>query len=178
MELVDDFSFCRPYISAGEAVLWKGKPEKGHLFTSQDVLMIPFSIAWCGFAIFWETSVIASGAPFFFKLWGIPFVCVGLYLVFGRFIWSAWIRKRTAYVVTNKKIIRARGNRIDMLEGRNMPAMHVDARRDGTGTIRFGAEWGYYRGGRRNTYPNEQAFALENIADVARVQQIISNMEH
>lgn len=176
-EMTDEYAFARPYIGPGEAVLWKGKPGTGHLVTAQDALMIPFSIMWCGFAIFWETSVIATGAPFFFKLWGIPFVCVGLYMVFGRFFHTAWRRKRTAYVITTKRIIRARGERIDMLDSVSLPPMHTTAFRDGSGTIRFG-ETVYYRGRRRSGYEYDSAmFELENIPDVARVQQLIDRME-
>ena len=115
MEFHDEYSFARPYLSDGEVILWKGKPEKGHVFTPQDAFMIPFSILWCGFAIFWETTVVASGAPFFFKLWGIPFVCVGLYMVFGRFLWTAYVRKNTAYVITTRRIIRSRRGRVDSI---------------------------------------------------------------
>ena len=177
MEYTDDYSFARPYLSAGEAVLWKGKPGKGNLVTSQDVFMIPVSLFWCGFAVFWETTVISAGAPFFFALFGIPFVAVGLYLVFGRFIWTAYIRKRTAYVITTKKIIRARGNRIDMLDGKTMPSVYVTANRDGSGTIQFG-KTDYYRRGRYNAFdPNTGLFTLENVPDVAKVQRIIETME-
>lgn len=176
----DDYSFSRPYIGPGEAVLWKGKPGKGHIVTGQDAFMIPFSILWCGFAIFWETTAIASGAPFFFWLWGIPFVCMGLYLVFGRFLWAAHMRKRTAYVITNRKIIRLRRNKIDMLEGRNMPAMRMSANKDGSGTIRFGEEILVRRRYSMNvngSYTAQPAFTLENVPDVARVVQIIEKME-
>jgi len=177
MEYTDEYSFARTFLSAGEAILWKGKPGKGHLLTAQDVFMIPFSIFWCGFAIFWEVSVNISGAPFFFKLWGIPFVCVGLYILFGRFIWTAHIRKRTAYVITNKKIIRAIGNKIDMLDGRTMPPIYVAANKDGSGTIRFGQPNYNHRGGYSSFTPNTGLFTLENIPDVARVQQLIGTME-
>lgn len=169
-EMTDEYSFCRPYLTAGETVLWRGKPGKGHLLTGQDIFMIPFSILWCGFAIFWEATVIRNGAPFFFTLWGIPFVCVGLYMVFGRFLWTAWIRKRTAYVITDQKILRARGNRVDMLSTRNLPPMYVTAHRDGSGTIRFGE----YRSRGRNQGP--APFTLENLEDVARVQGILLGM--
>lgn len=176
MEYTDEYSFARPYIGPGEMILWKGKPGKGHLLTSQDIFMIPFSIFWCGFALYWEGSVLFSDGPFFMKLWGIPFVLMGLYITVGRFIHMAIRRKRTAYVITNKKIIRAQGSKIDMLEGKGMPATHVTAFRDGNGTIRFG-ELNHYRGNRNSLDPNQGLFALENIPDVARVQQMIGTIE-
>ena len=178
LEVQQDYSFANPYIGPGESILWRGCPGKGHLFTGSDVLMIPFSILWCGFAIFWEASVLSAGAPLLFKLWGIPFVCVGLYITVGRFFHMAWMRKRTAYVITNKKIIRARGNRIDMIEGRNMPPVQISAFRDGSGTIRIGFPT-YYR--RRNSVSwngtDSSVFSLENIPEVARVERIIASME-
>ena len=173
----DDYSFSRPYITPGEAILWKGKPGKGHLLTGQDVFMIPFSIIWCGFAFFWEGTVLTTDAPFVFKLFGLPFVCVGLYMVFGRFIHTAFMRKRTAYVITNKKIIRLRGSQIDMLDGKTMPPMHTSAYRDGSGTIGFGEEYYHYGSVNRKTRRNPHYFSLENIPDVARVQQYIDMME-
>ena len=172
-EITNDYSFATPYIAPGETILWRGRPEPGHLFGSQDILLIPFSIFWCGFAIFWEVSAILSGAPFFFALWGIPFVCMGLYLVFGRFFHIAWLRKNTFYVITNQKVLRKRGKKIDMLEARTMPSIHVTAHTDGRGTIRFG-EMVYHRGRRNSSWgPDNSQFMLDNIPDVARVQQIL-----
>ena len=177
MEYMDDFSFAKPYLTAGESILWRGKPGTGNLVTAQDVLMIPFSLLWCGFAIFWLVTVVTSGAPAFFGLFGVPFVAVGLYLVFGRFLWTAYIRKRTAYVITNKKIIRARGNRIDMLEGKNMPAAQTTVFRDGRATILFG-HLGWQRMGGTHYYNGSvRGFALENVSDVAQIQQALSAME-
>lgn len=176
-EYQDEYSFARPYMTAGETVLWKGKPGTGHLLTGQDVFMIPFSLVWCGGVFFWEYGVISNGAPLFFCLFGVPFVCVGLYITVGRFFHTAWRRKRTAYVITTKRIIRARGSRVDLLDGRNLPPMHLAAHRDGSGTITFG-QMVYYR--RRNGMHYDDAgepFALENIPDVARVQQLIDRME-
>ena len=176
-EMTDEYAFARPYIAPGEAVLWRGKPGKGHLVTAQDAIMIPFSIFWCGGVFFWEYLAISEGAPLFFCLFGVPFLCVGLYMVFGRFFHTAWRRKRMAYVITTKRIIRARGERIDMLSSASLPPMHVTAFRDGSGTIRFG-ETVYYRGRRRSGYEYDSAmFELENIPDVARVQQLIDRME-
>lgn len=170
----DEFAFARPYVAPGDTVLWKGKPGKGHLLGPQDVVMIPFSIFWCGFAIFWEITALTSGAPSFMALFGIPFVAVGLYITVGRFIHSAHTRKRTAYVITRHKIIRARGNRIDVLDSKNMPPYRLVANRDGSGTIRFGENY-YYAYGKR--YVNNNQFTLENVPDAARVCQILDSME-
>ena len=175
----DDYAFARPYLAPGETVLWRGRPEKGHLLNAGDIVMIPFSIFWCGFAVFWFITALEAGL---FALFGIPFVCVGLYMTIGRFFHIAYRRKRTAYVITTGKIIRKVGNRIDMLDAKTMPAIHVTARTDGTGTIQFGEFIYYSRGRVRSSLwndswgPGNRPFTLENIPDVARVQQILHSI--
>ena len=170
-EMTDDYSFARPYLAPGETILWRGKPEKGHLLGPQDWFMIPFSIFWCVFAVFWFVTALQAGA---FALFGIPFVCVGIYMTVGRFFHIAWLRKNTAYVITTAKIIRRRGKRIDMLDAKTMPTIHVTARTDGTGTIQFGDTFYYRRRGR--TYRETPLFTLDNIPDVARVQQLLHSI--
>ena len=89
----------------GEKIIWQGKPAQGLLFTSRDWLLIPFSLLWGGFSIFWEKSVLDANAPIFMKLWGVPFVLIGLYLVVGRFLLDAWIRRGMNYAVTDKRVL-------------------------------------------------------------------------
>ena len=181
MTYEDDYSFCRPHMAADEHILWKGKPSVRPLLTKSDAFMIPFSIFWCGFALFWEIGVLSSPTPSIFPIFGIPFVCVGLYLVFGRFIHTAYIRKRTRYVITNKKIIRLRGKRIDFLAASTMPADHCTANTDGSGTIRFAAPNPYYRGRYHSSYfgygMDQGFFSLENVPSLVQVQQAIDSMD-
>ncbi len=82
-------------LSLCERLVWTGQPAKGIRLRASDAFMIPFSLLWCGFAIFWETTAINNGAPVFFRLWGMPFILVGLYIVFGRFFADAMARERT-----------------------------------------------------------------------------------
>jgi hypothetical protein len=134
----------------GERILWEGKPQTGLLFYARDGLLIPFSLTWGGFAIFWEWSVVsvgdsakdASNVPDFFVLWGIPFVLIGLYMIFGRFFHDAWVRDRTRYAVTNQRVLILRlppFSRFTALAIDRLPELSLDEKADGRGTIRFSA---------------------------------------
>ena len=128
-------------LDPGERLLWAGQPRSGIRFRPQDVFLIPFSILWCGFVIFWEVSVIRSNAPFFFMLWGIPFVCAGLFIVFGRFFFDSYNREHTAYGVTSERILIVSGiftQQIKSLQIRTLADMSLTQRSDGSGTIAFG----------------------------------------
>jgi len=111
-----------------------------------------------------------------FALFGIPFVCVGIYIVIGRFFHTAWLRKRTYYVITNRKIIRLRNKKVDVLMGANLPQFSVEAYQDGSGSIYFGQHPSQLQFGMRNTATDRNSFALENIPDVVRVQQHLTQM--
>jgi len=124
-----------------EHLLWSGRPKTGLILRSSDIFLIPFSLLWGGFAIFWEISVIATGAPFFFWLWGIPFVLIGLYITIGRFFIDAQQRQKTHYALTNKRIIIISGlfNRtVKSLSLRTLSDISLSEKRNGTGTITFG----------------------------------------
>jgi len=128
-------------LSSGERLVWTGQPKGGLRLRPSDAFVIPFSLLWCGFAIFWEVSVISKSAPFFFRLWGVPFVFVGLYIVFGRFIVDARVRERTFYGLTNERIILISGlfgRRTKSLNLRTLSDISLTERSDGSGTITFG----------------------------------------
>ena len=135
----------------GESVIWSGRPGQGVLFTARDALLIPFSLMWGGFALFWEGLVIERGAPLLFRLWGVPFVLVGLYLTIGRFAVDAWLRGKTHYAVTNQRILIERSGafgRFTAIGLDRLPDAQLTERANGRGTIRFGPTapfWG--RGG-------------------------------
>ncbi len=129
-------------LQAGERLLWTGRPRQGVHLRSQDAFLVPFSFLWGGFAVFWEFSVIKSGAPIFFQLWGIPFVLVGLYITFGRFIVDAKQRNNTVYAVTDRRILVVTGllsRAVKSVSLRTLAEVSLSEGKAGTGTITFGA---------------------------------------
>jgi len=121
-----------------EKILWCGQPELSMLFTKRDAFLIPFSVMWGGFAIFWEASVIRGGAPFFFALWGIPFVVIGLYLIFGRFFYKNEKKKHTHYAVTDKRLLIISKDNLQEVYINTIPAINKTIGANGIGTIQFG----------------------------------------
>ena len=132
----------RGRLLAGEHIVWSGRPSQGIVFTPRDLFLVPFSLIWCGFAVFWTFGATAAvGAPSFFTLWGLGFVCVGLYFVFGRFIVDAWVRTDMRYAVTNQRILIARPapfSRFTVISLSRLPNVELVEQSNGRGTIRFG----------------------------------------
>ena len=103
MTTIESISFD---LGAGERLLWSGAPKQGVVWRATDVVMVPFSLMWGGFALFWEITALRH-APLFFALWGVPFVVIGLYITVGRFFYDAWRRSHTYYGLTNQRAIVA-----------------------------------------------------------------------
>lgn len=174
--------FLDSQIAPNERLLWSGQPRQGVFLRASDAYTIPFSLMWCGFAIFWETSVIYSNAPFFFRLWGIPFVLVGLYMVVGRFFVDAKQRGKTYYGVTNERIIIVSGIFNKQVKSLNLPTLtdiSLDEKSDASGNITFGlsnstSQWNNFPFSRRNQ-PEVPSF--ESIQNAKKVYEIIRNAQ-
>jgi hypothetical protein len=165
------------YIQPGERVLWRGRPVEGLRLRPSDAFLIPFSMLWGGFAIAWECMALfaapkGTAIAYLFPVWGIPFVLVGLYMIVGRFFDDAWLRSKTDYVVTDRRILILTGRwtrRLVSLDLRNLPPMTLTSRSNGLGSIAFGVQ--PYGFGRRPGFP--QPPTLDLIADARSVQALI-----
>jgi hypothetical protein len=137
-----------PYLERDEKALWQGAPPTGIMFRAHDVFLIPFTLLWLGFALFWEASVLGMWSdrprspPLFFPLFGLVFVCIGLYMAFGRFVWDALVRRGTLYALTNRRAIILTRSPFKSFRSLGLTAtteISTEEQADGSGTIFVGA---------------------------------------
>jgi hypothetical protein len=137
-------------LMSGEIIHWAGAPNPSIIFHSDDYAMIPFSLIWTGFFVFCEANALGLSGTMsrngardtFMTLWCIPFLIVGNYMVWGRFFVDAWMKRRTYYAVTNRRVlVRQDGwkRKISMTFLESIPSIE----REGVeiGTLWFGPKY-------------------------------------
>jgi len=178
-------------LSPGEVVLWTGQPNTGVIFHARDLYLIPFSLMWGGFAIFWELSVLGYwGSPhktetgpisWFFVLWGILFVVIGQYIIWGRFVFDWWRKKRTYYAITDKPLLiveEVRNRKLTSVRLTENTFLGKSTRRDGKGTLRFGVpessrnSWAYW-----GNFETDGRPSFRDIDEVEQVYTMITNSQ-
>jgi hypothetical protein len=177
----EDQALFRPRLLPGERLLWAGRPKTGLLLTAADAFLIPFSLLWGGFAIFWNVSVWSIRAPTFFRLWGMPFLAVGLYMIAGRFLHGAWLRGRTIYALTDRRILFLRAGPAEHFRSIDLdyiPQLELEETRRGLGTITFddrgSSPWSHFgRRGGRSWVPELQGDRFLAIAQPRDVYELI-----
>lgn len=190
MTAYQSMNLFRTYLLPGERVLWTGQPKQGLALSGRDAVLIPFSLMWGGFAIFWNVGVwtfpkTGEDTDWFMRLWGLPFLVVGLYLIIGRFIHDAWIRKRLFYAVTNQRVLILRGlnsQNLKSLDIRRLPKLDLSEHSDGTGTLEFDGDSSLFSS-RRNGFGSwtpalSAASQFFRIANPRKVYGLIRDQAH
>lgn len=67
----------------------------------------------------------------------MPFVLLGQYFIWGRFIYKRWDRRRTVYSVTSQRILVLKGSTLLSTFVDQLPALNQHLRSDGSGTLEF-----------------------------------------
>ncbi|WP_426512980.1 hypothetical protein ACPPVO_21425 [Dactylosporangium sp. McL0621] len=172
----------------GERIVWDGRPVRHRVFRRADVLLVPISLLWCGLAVFWESGVLFSGAPFFFVLWGAAFVLVGLYVVAGRFVVRAVSSRRTRYTITDRRVLVHSGwsgSRLRTEYLHALPPPVITQEPDGSGSLAFGGFPGVadvFTGGRRQgwrAWSSEPSLTpvLWDVPDIRRVRDFVAHAQ-
>jgi hypothetical protein len=188
-------------LTSGESILWAGQPNSGVIFRKDDIFLIPFSLFWGGFSIFWEAGVLGlwggnhgKGDSWTFgMIWGVPFVLIGQYLIWGRFFYDAWLKKRTHYAVTSRRVIVVQtGWKRRMVSAflDSLPAIAKEGGGDRPGTLRFdqssaslfsGSAW-TKRSGNRNSWAAWNSMSIgdmplfRDIDDLDYVYRLVSDL--
>ena len=176
-------------LDAGEKLLWSGRPAQGIVFRSSDIFLIPFSILWGGFAIFWEVMALTAigrsepQAPdmvrYVFPLFGLPFVAIGLYIMAGRFFVDRAQRRKTLYGITDRRVIIRSGlfrRTTKSLNLRTLSDVTLSESSDRRGTITLGPTAGIYSWFQGTSWPGmgaQVAPSLDTIEDAKNVYDIL-----
>jgi hypothetical protein len=142
---LDLASVFQPDLLKDEKIVWSGQPAPGLRLSSGDLFLIPFSLLWGGFALFWEAGVLGIFDGHFdfgpAALFGIPFVVVGQYIIWGRFLYKSYRNRHTFYGVTNRRVlilVTTRTRRLQSLFLNQLPTINKTVRADGSGSLTFG----------------------------------------
>jgi uncharacterized membrane protein YgcG len=134
-----DLAIVESHLAADELVEWVGKPDPTRHFTTADVYLIPFSLVFFAVAVFWVIGATTAGGVF--GLFGVPFLAIGLYNLFGRFIYKANRKRRTIYAVTTRRVLEIirsrRGETVRATYLRSIPNISTSAATDGHGSVEF-----------------------------------------
>jgi hypothetical protein len=187
----ESITAIQPELLSGERILWADQPNTTTIFHKEDGFLIPFSLFWGGFAIFWEFAAAgllgngprSSPASSFPVLWGVPFVVVGQYLIWGRFLYAAWKKKRTYYGVTERRVVVVQNGWKRCMASAfldTLPNLIKENGRNGSGTLRFAQPqpmwsgsggWGVWDGMAIGTVPT-----FVDIDDVDGVYHLVSDL--
>lgn len=180
MDQYEDYSFCRALMSPDEHVLWQGKPDKGNLFTKQQLLGLPGVLVFLGITVFITGGSAKGGMQNFIMF--LPFLVIVSFILLGPIVRHIRNRKNSLYVITNKKIYRKIGSKIDYLAAASMPSHYTYLYKNGNGSIYFQNEPATYDelnygNSHRGPATNRPTFSLENLADVRRAESALEQMD-
>jgi hypothetical protein len=121
----------------GEEVLWQGRPLLWRLFTTYDLWLIPVSLVWCSFTVPFLITSLRSGDLFFIIF---PHAWVGLYMLFGRFVYKLVRKQHTHYVITDRRVLiinNLLGKRVKTYNLDHLPNLSKTVGFGGVGSITF-----------------------------------------
>ncbi|MBP6818241.1 MAG: hypothetical protein KBC46_02945 [Ferrovibrio sp.] len=126
-------------LDVGERLLWWGMPKQGFVLRRSDAKLIPFSLFFLGFAVFWEWQVLRASEPVF-ALFGIPLILAGLYITAGRFVHDAIRRRNIVYGVTDQRVLIVTPRNLKSIELSALTEIHLEKTASHVGSIVFGPE--------------------------------------
>lgn len=92
-------------LDADEQILWQGQPDRRIRIELDNLRNImPGLFAVC-FSLIW--MYLAAQASIVFAMFGLIFLFAGLRQLFGQLLWKAFLRSRSWYTLTDRRVIIA-----------------------------------------------------------------------
>ena len=107
------------------------------------LFIIPFTILWFAFVLFWEIAAWASGAPILFLFFGGLFVTMGFYITISRFFVASKEYDNLYYVLTDKRAIIQQGisnSEFQFVDLKKLSDIELHLKSSGKGDIIFGSK--------------------------------------
>ncbi len=167
----------QPYLQTDESILWLGQPYTTRSYRVNPGVLI-FAIFWLCFAVFWTVGAATAGGVL--GLFGIPFLLIGVGMVYFLLVGSKKQFQTTVYAVTDRRAIilysDRRGTNCTAYVFSNLQTVTMERVQGTTGTVRFYTEPSYDRYGRRTrTFysSNDIRYTFESIEGVQAVYRLI-----
>lgn len=158
-------------LDPGEQVLWQGRPVPGLNLTRDSIRQAAFGLPVVFFGILWTSVTIAaqdgSLIARLFPLMGVAVLFLGLWRVCGQALWDAWVRARTVYTLTDRRVFIATDTGKRRLRSWPIDGMTlIDYDGATPGTIWFAESFNTTRPGRRR-------IGFERIAEARHVHDLL-----
>ncbi len=145
MEEHDVQSAARAELHEGESLVWWGQPS-GKAFSRGSWPLFFFGIVWLAFSLFWAVLSFlifdddnAAFVRYFYALFSIPFILIGLRLIASPFIENGKAG-RTVYAITNMRamvITTGLKKKVSSLPAKDILKITRKDQPDGSGNITF-----------------------------------------
>ena len=138
LENNERYQILRPYLDIKEQLLWSGTPCNTRKY-KPNIFILIFLIFWNAFAILWVIGATAGGGAF--GLFGLPFIAIGVFLLYQFVFVPGKKLSRTVYAVTDTRVIilvpSKNGYDMNSYLFRTMQEINFANVKDDSGTIVF-----------------------------------------
>ena len=167
-------------LESGERLVWMGQPIPRY-FNAISTGAFLFAIPWTAFAIFWICGAAGfkypdfhEGGFSFFPLFGVPFVLIGLGMLFSP-VWTYRKAFKTVYAITDRRAITFDAGWTTTIRSylpNQLRNIHRKERRDGTGDVVLGQS--ILTGAERGQRVTDLGFL--NIREPKQVEQLLKKL--
>jgi hypothetical protein len=164
-------------IPPSETLLWAGKPARGLRFRLRDLFFVAFGLFWLGFGLVFGWASFSVGSVYalsFGLFFGVCSLLAGFYLVIGRHVFDAWVRARTVYGLTDRRVAiisKSPSPTLVLIDLKNITSIHLQQERDGEGTIDMSTDIMECSGDSQC----KKVLSFEFISEAANVHELVQN---